>query len=52
MAAVEAPSRRELRFWGEEVVQEGFVDLNREVGLGEHRKSRGLAGATVTIPAS
>ena len=42
---IEAAPCRELGLRGEEVVQEGFVDLHRGVGLGEVRETRGLAGS-------
>ena len=43
--AMEAAPCWELGFRGKEVVQEGFVDLDRGVGLGEVGKTRGLAGS-------
>ena len=42
---MEAAPSCELGFWGEEVVQEGFVNLDRGVGLGEAGETRGLAGS-------
>ena len=41
--AVEAAPSRELWFWGEEVVEEGLVDLVRGGSLGEIREARGFA---------
>ena len=42
---MEAAPSWELGFRGEKVVQEGFVNLDRGVGLGEVGKTRGLAGS-------
>ena len=42
--AIEAAPCRELGLWREEVVQEGFVNLQRGVGFGEVGETRGLAG--------
>ena len=40
---MEAAPQGDLGFPGKEVVQKGFVDLNRKVSPGEFRESRGLA---------
>ena len=40
--AIEAAPCRELGFWGEEVVQEGFVNFHRGVGFAEVGETRGL----------
>ena len=42
---MEAAACWELRPRGEEVVEEGFVDLVRGGGIGEIRESRDLAGS-------
>ena len=43
--AEEAAPCRELGLWGEEIVQEGFVDLHRGGSLREVRETRGLTGS-------
>ena len=42
---MKAASCWEVGFRGEEVIQEGLVNLNWAVGLGEVRETRGLAGS-------
>ena len=41
---VEAAPRWELRFWGEKVIQESFVDFKLGVGPREFGETQGLAG--------
>ena len=42
---MEAPSQMEFGLRGEEVVQEGLIDLNRGVGLGVVGEAWDLAGS-------